>query len=352
MTTFQTILNYFAQKQASKHIKRYVVGARLIFGKSITIPVLNIPISAMAPAGNRLRVFNSFSELNSGFNANGSVDFINTKEFSELTGVILEPSTIRALMEYTGNPYEYIQRNLFNASVIHQGKRKYFRYQPNQMLLVVNYSEKFETYQKMKDAAEYEEVCREFVELAQRNARAIATIGKSFARLSAADQTRFRKIILDHNNTIDDFKRKLIPGFYLNSAPVALQNVPGIGFVVAPVVWIVGLVVAGLTVVTVAYLQKRAEVQKQKNLLEAQYNAVLQLKEAQEDLNAGRINQGQYNDRKEIITKNRDDASENLDKLTEADAKEQASGGFMGKIQNVLIAGAIVLVAKEVFKSS
>lgn len=357
MFIFDDIIQYFTVQKTLANIKRYIIGAKLVFGKTYTVPIVKVSIKAPMPPGGRLQVFNSHTEAGGGLNADGSVEYIDVVRNPVLSNIILEGPLLKALMETNDNPYAYFYKYpsaSYPVSIIWGGKRKYFRYNINMGLLALDYTENYSTFQRMKDAAALENACNAFVEAAQRNAKALALVAKNFNSYDAATQQRIRLAVINHNNTINAFKTAMPAGFYVQTNtinPAQFTSNDGIG-VIPVIIWVVIVITAGVVVTAVAvnYLRNKADVDKQRNALDSQYNTIQQLQSAAEALNQGRITQGQYNDIRTAANQVIKTNSDNLTRAAEADARDKESGGMLGQVKQILVVGGIIIVAKEIFK--
>lgn len=358
---FQQLLNIYANYQATKNIKRYVVGASLSFGKTYTVPLpkpFNIQIKSPIPASGKLKIFNSYKEAISQNSYSGSTETIDVKYNPEFKDIILDPIYIKKIMEYPGNPYEYLKANSFPASLMWRGQQKYFMYDPREMLLYLNYTEDPEAYTRLKEMAQLEASITDWVAKAQRNARALAAFAKIKSQLNSRQQVMLQKEIVNHQYAVNTMKSLLPKGFFMQSVSVNASQINGtknnaaVG-VIPVIVWVVAIIATGIITTGVVigfYLSKKAEVDKRRNLLDANLQNINAIAAAGILKNQGAIDQGTYN---EIVTAANSNINTNNGTLTQygnADVKEQNSGGIMGKIQNIAIAFAAVFVVKEILK--
>lgn len=351
---FETLLSIFSSWQASKNIKRYITGCKLIFGKKYSITYNAVKFTAGTPADGKLKVYNSFMELGAGRNVNGKKEFIDVKKYSSLGNIILEPSTIKILMEYKGNPVDYTaQYNRFFASLMWNGQRKYFEYNPSQMWLDVSYTADVAMYKKIQEAAAYEKKCKEFVDKAQRNASLLARLAKNATGMTRQQQEQLSLAVTKHLQGVNMFERNLPIGFILDKRMLKATNVPGIGFAFAipVIVWVVGIVSTAIVIVSVKYFDKCAEVEKEKQRMDDNYRAIQDIAKAAQQLNNGEITQGQYNDRVDADNKVIDVNTQLIKTAGEADAADKQSGGFLGKMQNILLLGIAAAVVVKIIPS-
>lgn len=357
---FQQLLNIYANYQATKNIKRYVVGASLSFGKTYKVPLpppFNIQIKSPIPASGKLKIFNSYKEAISQNSYSGSIETIDVRANPEFKDIILDPIYIKKIMEYDGNPYEYLKVNSFPASLMWRGVQRYFMYDPREMLLYLNYTEDAETFNRLKEIAQLEISINEWVVKAQRNARALAAFAKIKSQLNSTQQTLLQKEIVNHQYAVNSMQSLLPKGFFLQSVSVNASQINGtknsyVG-VIPVIVWVVAIISTAIIttgVVVGFYLSKKAEVDKRKNLLDANLQNINAIAAAGILKNQGVIDQGTYDT---IVTASNNNMNTNNGTLTQygnADVKEQNSGGMLGKIQNIAIVLAVVFVGKELLK--
>jgi hypothetical protein len=273
---FTTLVGYYADYLSKRKIKRYITRASLVFGKTLTVPVLNFKITANHPANNKLQIFNSNRELTAGKNDNGVKEFIDTKSFSEIKNIIVDPSIIKELMEYDGNPYKYITTYDFNASLIYKGQQKRFRYKPSQMMMVLEYTSDEKVYEKIQAAAEFEKVCAEFVTLSQRNTKLLFSL-QSSKRLSQSQKQQLDVETLEHIKIINSFKNKMPEGFFVQTKNVQANQVSGAIGIIPVIVWIVVIIVSGIVAMTAYYTTRKADIEILKTNLNDRYQAIMSI---------------------------------------------------------------------------
>ncbi|MFZ4056962.1 MAG: hypothetical protein ACOYKE_02435 [Ferruginibacter sp.] len=349
---FTALIAAYNSQQKIKNVQRWVVGTKVVFGKSITLPVVNFTLTAPKPAGNKILIYNSHLELTAGRSVTGKKEYFDTVKNPIISNIILEPTVLQTIMEYDGNPYVYLQSHSFNASFMLNGTRKYFRYNPREMYMLMDYTSDFKVFQQMQAAAAVEKSCLEFVAKAQRNARELAAISK--LNLNSKQKAQFGLALTQHLFTINEFKRKLPPSFFVETKSIAANKISGVGFLPAipVIVWVVGLISAAAIVVGIKYLDYKKEVDMQKNRLDSNYNVLQTIKAAAQDLQSGKISQEAYNTIKNqgsgIIDQNNEDNSKQAD----ANAADTASGGFLGKVQDIFLIGLAAVVVSKLVPSN
>lgn len=275
---FEELMALYSSYQATKNIKRYVTGAKLIFGKKFSINTFP-PITSVSPSpvGNRLPIFNSFEELGAGRSYTGGQEYIDTKTYSEIKELILPATVIRAIMEYDGSPYDYLQQHAFNASLMYKGQVKMFRYYHSQMLIEVTTTTDYKVFEKFKAAAAFEKDAQQFVLMAQRNARALAALSLDPA-LTNDERAKLNIEITKHLYLINDFKSKLPEGFYLDVRQLKADQISGqqIGFIPI-IIWVVAIIVAGIVGLTAYYITRQNELAILKATLNDRYKAIMSI---------------------------------------------------------------------------
>ncbi len=322
---FQQLYALYTSYQAQKNIRRYITGISLVFGKKYSIPAFPNPIVSYgpSPAGNKLRVYNSALEAIAERDNNGVAEYINTQSFPEIKTIALDPAIVKDIMELNSDVNAYLKNTAFFASMIYMGKYKRFRYDPRYMFLEVTTTTDQKVFEKFKAAAEYEKLCQGFVVQAQRNAKALAALSLD-PKLTKAEADKLSREITNHLAVINTFKSKLPEGFYLDVKELRADNIGLIFLGIPVIVWVAGLITAGVIGLTAYYISRQSDVKVLQASLDARYKAIMSITDDKTRNQA-------LQDAAAATSKTIDTAAENT--------------GMLGQIkQMVLIAGAAFVI--------
>ncbi len=308
---FELLYSTFLSYQATKKIQRFITRVRIVIGQG--------PNKAT-----RLQIFKSRLETQGEQNVDGSVEYIDIKSTPVLDKIILEKETVVELMELEGNPFEYVKKYRFQVAVLWKGNLRYFIYRPSEMTMAMEYTNDYKIAASIKKNADFEASCNEFVAMAQRNARALAALGK--LDLTAAQKTKLAREVVEHKALVYRFKNSLPAGYYADIKELTPNGVNAIGEpVTIIIIWVAAIIVAGI--IAVKIVDKLGEVAKHKATLNDRYRAIMAIANPA--------------DRDKLLTAA---ASED----TKAIAVEADKPGFLTEVKQILIIAAVAYGIKEI----
>ncbi len=239
-------------------MKRYILKTELNF-------------TAQKPAGNRLRVYNSFKELAARSDYDGRSKYVDVLKHKNILAQLTD-KTLNALMTAPSH-LDFLQKNSFDLIVFVDGKRYVTNYDPKQMRFVTIHTPDPKSFERLKKIAEIEAQANAFVKQAAANAVAISNISKK--NLTAAQTAKLQQAIVDHKFAIVQFQKSLPPEIKIEVKEVQIKNVQqevSIGIIPVVVYVIAAIVVGGgVTAYVLPKLtQLLADVIRHKNNLIAQ----------------------------------------------------------------------------------
>jgi hypothetical protein len=285
------------------------------------------------PASGNLQVFNSFTELKEGKNRNGKTEFIKVSSFT-FDKVILEPSTMKIIMESNNAPSYFAQNAApFNLSVIYNGQRKYFTYRPNQMLMQIDWTTDFKRYADIKRHAELEDACEKFKAKAASRAKELAALA-IMPNLTPTTRQYVANDIKFLEEQINGFKSKLPPGFYVQGLSMSPSQAANIGEPISlTIIFIVSIIVAGVVVAAISINEAIQNTNRFTSNLAARDNNIRAIKDQAM--------------RDQALADSVKNDNTNLTTSTNAAAAAQESGGMLGQIKQIAIAAVVIVALKE-----
>lgn len=305
---FQLLYSTFIGYQATKKIQRFITRVRIVLGQG--------PNKAT-----KLQIFKSRLETQAGQNVDGTIEIIDIKSNPVLEKVILEKETVVELMGLKGNPFEYVKKYRFQVSCMWKGSQRFFMYRPSEMTMAMEYTKDYKIAANIKKNADFEKSCNEFVAMAQRNARALAVLGKQ--NLSAVQKTKLAREIVEHKALIYRFRISLPPGYNVEIKELTPNQVNKIGLITV-IIWIVIIIVSG--VVVALTVKNVADVAKHKATLDDRYKSIMAIADPAV--------------RNAII-------KETIKADTKARATEADKPGFLTEVKQILIIGVVAYGIKE-----
>jgi hypothetical protein len=322
----------YAGDEGERKIKRYVTGCSMVFG----IKSKKTGVVANNVAGGRLRVFNSYQESVNQQAVNGPQEIIDTIKNPILPVIVLEPSMIKMFMESNDNPYTYLSKNAFNVICMHEGKKRYFRYDPRFMIMDLFYVVDPALYEQLQQAAKFEAECNTLLAKAQRNARSLAMVAQR-TDLTTAQRASVNAEISKLLFTINTANRNLPKGFAFDVKALKANKIEGVGFVfVIPVIiWVVAIITTGIVIAAWKWANAFTEIKSHQATLDARYKSIMSITD---DVA-----------RNQALKDAENTDNTNLTTTTNAAATDKESTGWLGQVKQIVIVAAIALVAKEVF---
>jgi len=327
---------WLADYIANQKPKRFITSCNVIFGRYI--PMLQM--TAKNVPGGRLRVYDTAEECNAGKPRNGKQEIIDTIKNPVLSKVILDRWTISKLMEYNGNPHEYLKKTDFTVRCYHDGKLKWFRYRANYMMMTLGVTSDESAFDKISAANDLETACLEFVQLVQRNGKTLADL--ALRKLSASQNNKLKAEIKLHEQLIKKFSASLPDGFYSDTKVLKPKDTSFTNLTVqvgvlplVAIYWVVGIVVTGIvTAYGISVLIKALkDVEMHKATVEDRYRAIMSITDVSQ--------------RDEELIKAAGGDTEVLKIKAKAEAKADTATSWLGEIKQIVIIAAVALAVKE-----
>ncbi len=328
---FEFIRGLYAAYESRKKIKRYITACSMVFGKKID----RLNITAGNVAGGRLRVFNSYQECVNQKPVSGPQEIIDTIKNPVLPVIVLDPSLVTMFMESAANPYAYLLTKEFNVICMHEGKKKYFRYNPKYMLMDLKTTADEKLFEQVQQAAKFELECNNLLAKAQRNARALALVAKR-TDLTTAQRATVNAEISKHLFVINTANRNLPKGFAFDIKTLKANKIEGIGlpFLIPVIVWVVAIITTGVVVAAWKWADAFTEVKNHQATLDARYKSIMSITD---DVTRNQaLNTAANTDNANLVTS------------AQAAATEKESTGWLGQVKQIAIIAVVALIAKEV----
>ncbi|HMO32318.1 MAG TPA: hypothetical protein PKE07_04915 [Lacibacter sp.] len=199
------------------------------------------------------------------------------------------PATLTE-MSITADPAAYLRDKRFVVQLFWNNQAYWYNYISTEGLFMYMHTSNPSDAQRLQRLGELEVAMQEVADLANRNAKALASLKSNLHPALAA---RFNAAVNQHNSTVNEFKRTTPAEMKVvlqQSSIAQLQGVPYIGIapVVLVVVAVVGLAGMGLQAYTITRIvQLINDTVRHKNNLNSQYRNIQAMMQADRDYKAG-----------------------------------------------------------------
>ena len=320
--------------------KRYVVGSELWVNMPVTIKGVNY--GAKSPADRRLRVYRTYEELM----ARKNPVLINATSGIKLP-VELFASTLLQLST-VDNPALYLRDNRFNVKVFFNNQQYWHTYEPRESILLYMSSTDPGTADKVRQLARLEAEMKLVLTAANRNAGALAQLGKN---LHPQLRAQYNQSVVKHNNTVNQIKNSTPPEMKFVLTQLQTAAVSGSFIGLAPLV-IIALAAVGLVGnALLAYGATKiatliTDTIRHKNNLDLQYKTIEQMARIDQQYKAGQLTPEGY---KKIM----EQAQGNLESSRTMNESLQTASGksLFDEAKTLLIWGAGAVLAVKILPS-
>lgn len=331
----------YVQALQTTRPKRYVVGVELWVNMPVTVK--GVTYSAKAPADRRLRVYRTYDELMARKNAvviNVSTGIKMPVELFAST--LLKLSTVE-------DPAVFLRDNRFNVKLYYNNQQYWYTYEPKEGILLYMSSTDPATADKLRQLANLELQMKQVLAAANRNATALAQLGKN---LHPQLRAQYNQAVVKHNATVNQIKNSTPPEMKFVLTQLQPAAVSGNAFIgLAPIV-IIALAAVGLVGnALLAYGATKiatliTDTIRHKNNLDLQYKTIEQMVRIDQQYKAGQLTPEGY---KKIM----EQAQGNLESSRTMNEGIQTSSGksLFDEAKTLLIWGAGAVLAVKILPS-